>query len=422
MDFGTDKIKRRLRESIALRNIALLYGEIAFIGILNGTIGTYLGIFAIRLGASNSLIGLMSSLPAFITVLLMYPASQLVNLWKDKIEINKWTFLFTRILYLPLAFVPYFPQPALFILIIVTLLAIPATSANIAFNVMFIDLIPSYLRATILSNRNMLLMFIQTFTSTLVGYLLDRTKFPINFQVVMFIGFVASMMSLYLMTFLKPIRKFNKSERVSIDWKKIIFSIGTQFKDIINIFGEDQAFKKFQFATFIFYLGLYIPMPLFGIRMVRELHFSNFIIGLTSTSSGLAMALSYPFWNKLGKKIGVRNALFWSNIGIAFYPFIFIMLRRPTEIIALSALGGFFSAGFSIFMYMALLIFLPLEKRAEYLAINGIISNVSLTIGPIIGTQLSNIIGISPIFFIGTAVRIIGTYLYLKSIPRERSV
>lgn len=414
------RLRRRWKESITLRNILLLYGEIAFIGILNGTIGTYLGIFAIRLGASNTLVGLMSSLPALITVLLMYPASQLVNRWENKVEINKWTFLFTRILYLPLAFVPYFPNPPLFILLIVTLLAIPATSANIAFNVMFIDLIPSYLRATILSNRNMLLMFIQTVTSTLVGYLLDKTRFPINFQMVMFIGFIASMVSLYLMIFLKPIRKISKKKIGFIDRRMIISSIYTQFKDIIGIFKEDQSFKKFQFATFIFYLGLYIPMPLFGIRMVRELGFSNFIIGLTSTSSGLAMALSYPFWNRIGKKVGVRNALFWSNIGIAFYPLIFIMLKNPSEIIFLSVFGGFFSAGFSIFMYMALLIFLPAEKRAEYLAINGIISNIGLTIGPIIGTQLSNIIGLSPVFFIGTVVRIIGTYLYLRTIPKER--
>lgn len=419
MNIGISKPRRRWKESVALRNIALLYGEIAFIGILNGTIGTYLGVFAIRLGASNTLIGLMSSLPALITVLLMYPASQLVNIWKNKIDINKWTFLFTRLLYLPLAFVPYFPHPPLFILLIVTLLAIPATSANIAFNVMFIDLIPSYLRATILSNRNMLLMFIQTFTSTLVGYLLDKTRFPMNFQIVMFIGFAASMISLYLMVFLKPIRKITKDEKIIIDWGKIISSIWTQFRDIVKIFREDALFKNFQFATFIFYLGLYIPMPLFGIRMVRELNFSNFVIGLTSTSSGLAMAFSYLFWNRIGRKAGVRKALFWSNIGIALYPFIFIMLKGPSEIISLSALGGFFSAGFSIFMYMALLIFLPPEKRAEYLAINGVISNISLTVGPIIGTQLSNIIGISPVFFIGTAVRLFGTYLYLKTVPKE---
>ncbi len=413
------RLRKRWKESVTLRNILLLYGEIAFIGILNGTIGTYLGIFAIRLGASNTLIGLISSLPALITVLLMYPASQLVNSWENKIEINKWTFLFTRILYIPLAFVPYLPNPPFFILLTVTLLAIPATSANIAFNVMFIDLIPSYLRATILSNRNMLLMFIQTATSTLVGYLLDKTRFPMNFQIVMLIGFIASMVSLYFMTFLKPVRKIPKEKIRFIDWKMIISSIYTQFKDIINIFKQDQSFKMFQFATFIFYLGLYIPMPLFGIRMVRELGFSNFIIGLTSTSSGLAMALSYLFWNKIGRKVGVRNALFWSNVGIAFYPLIFVMLKNPSEIISLSVLGGFFSAGFSIFMYMALLIFLPAEKKAEYLAINGIISNMSLTIGPIIGTQLSNIIGLPSVFFIGTAVRIIGTYLYLKTIPKE---
>lgn len=419
MNIDIDRYRKRLKESIALRNVALLYGEIAFIGILNGTIGTYLGVFAIRLGASNSLIGLISSLPALITVLFMYPSSQLINLWRDKIEINKWTFLFTRFFYLPLAFVPYFPQPALMILIIVTLLAIPATSANIAFNVMFIELIPSYLRSTILSNRNMLLMFIQTLTSTLVGYLLDKTRFPINFQIVMFLGFLASMASLYLLSLLKPIRKIPSDKRSVINWKKIFLSIGRQFKDIFIILTEDQSFRTFQLATFIFHLGLYIPMPLFSIRMVRELHFSNFIIGLTSTSSGLVMALSYLFWNRQGRKLGVRKALFWSNLGIAIYPFIFSLFKSPYEIITLSGVGGFFSAGFSIFMYMALLLFLPDDKKAEYIAINGIIANISLSIGPIIGTQLSNITGTTPVFLIGTVIRSIGTYLYLKCIPKD---
>lgn len=419
MDIGLYKYRKRWKGSIVVKNIALLYGEIAFIGILNGTIGTYLGVFAIRLGAPNTLIGLISSLPALVTVLFMYPSSQVVNSWSNKIEINKWTFLFTRLFYLPLAFVPYFPQPALMILIIVTLLAIPATSANIAFNVMFIELTPSYLRSTILSNRNMILMFIQTLTSTLVGYLLDKTKFPVNFQIVMFLGFLASMASLYLLSLLKPIKKLPLDRKATINWKLIFSSIGTQFKDIFTILKDDRSFRNFQLATFIFHLGLYIPMPLFGIRMVRELHFTNFIIGLTSTSSGLAMALSYPFWNRQGRRLGIRSALFWSNFGIAIYPFIFSLFRSHYEIIALSAIGGFFSAGFSIFTYMALLLFLPDSKRAEYIAINGIIANISLSIGPILGTQLSNIVGTAPIFFIGTIIRSIGTYLYLRYIPKD---
>lgn len=419
MDIETFRQGKKWKESIALRNIVLLYGEIAFIGILNGTVGTYLGVFAIRLGASNTLIGLISSLPALITVLLMYPSSQLVNLWEDKIEINKWSLFFTRIFYLPLVFVPYFPQPALLILIIVTLLAIPATAGNIAFNVMFIELIPSSLRATVLSNRNMLLMFVQILTSTLVGYLLDKTRFPVNFQIVMFIGFVASMISLYLMTLLRPVKKISVEKKPTVNWNSIFLSIGRQFRDILEIFANDKLFRDFQLATFVFYLGLYIPMPLFNIRMVRELHFSNFLVGLTSTSSGLVMALSYLFWNKQGKKLGIRNALFWSNLGIALYPVIFSLFRSPYEIIAISGVSGFFSAGLNIFMYMALISFLPADKKAEYIAINGVISNISLSIGPIVGTQLSNIMGTTPVFFIGTIIRFIGTCLYLKCVPRN---
>ena len=414
MDDRIQRLKDRWRESVLLRDIALLYAEVAFIGVLNGTIGVYLGVFAIRLGASNNLIGLLSSIPALINVLLMYPASKIVNSWLNKIEINKWSFLFTRILYLPLAFIPYFPNPSFFILIIVTLLAIPASVANIAFNVMFIELVPSSLRATVVSNRNMLVMFIQTFSTIVVGYLLDRIIFPRNFQLVMFIGFLSSMISLYLMTLLKPTGRSAPSEgREPVE----LSSIWTQFRDIYILFKKDRMFMMYQIATFIYYLGLYVPMPLFSIRMVRELHFSNFEVGLTNTSGGLATAISYPYWGRKGKKLGIKRSLFWCNMGISFYPLIFSLLRGSSQIVPFSAVGGFFSAGFSVFIYMALLLFLSQEKKAEYLAVNGIITSISLTIGPILGTQLSRAIGTTPVFFIGTIIRLIGTYLLLKTIP-----
>lgn len=414
MDDRIQKLKDRWRESTLLRNIALLYAEVVFIGVLNGTIGVYLGVFAIRLGASNNLIGLLSSLPALINVLLMYPASQIVNSWVNKIEINKWSFLFTRILYLPLALVPYFPNPPIFILIIVTLLAIPASVANIAFNVMFIDLVPSPLRATVVSNRNMLIMFIQTFFTIVVGYLLDRIVFPVNFQIVMFVGFLSSMISLYLVTLLEPTRKSTLSnKRYPVE----LSSIWTQFRDIYILFKKDPLYMRYQIATFIYYLGLYVPMPLFSIRMVKELNFSNFEVGVTNTSGGLATAISYPYWGRKGKKLGVKRALFWSNIGISFYPLIFSLLRGSSQIVPFSAIGGFFSAGFSVFIYMALLLFLSQDKKAEYLAVNGIITSISLTIGPILGTQLSKFVGTTPVFFVGTFIRIIGTYLLLKTIP-----
>ena len=414
MDGRIQKLKDRWRESVLLRNIALLYAEVALIGILNGTIGVYLGVFAIRLGASNNLIGLLSSLPALINVLLMYPASQIVNSWTNKIEINKWSFLFTRILYLPLALVPYFPNPPIFILIVVTLLAIPASVANIALNVMFIELVPSSLRATVVSNRLMLIMFIQTFFTIVVGYFLDRILFPVNFQIVMFVGFLSSMISLYLMTLLKPPKKSALSnKRYPIE----LSSMWTQFKDIYILFKRDPHYMKYQLATFIYYLGLYVPMPLFSIRMVKELRFSNFVVGLTNTSGSLATAISYPYWGRKGKKLGVKRALFWSNIGISFYPLIFSLLRDSSQIVPFSAVGGFFSAGFSAFMYMALLLFLSQDKKAEYLAVNGIITSISLTLGPILGTQLSRVIGTTPVFFIGTLIRLIGTYLLLRTIP-----
>ena len=52
------------------RNILNLYREIAFFGVLSGIASTFLSIFALRLGASSQDIGLISALPALVSVTL----------------------------------------------------------------------------------------------------------------------------------------------------------------------------------------------------------------------------------------------------------------------------------------------------------------------------------------------------------------
>jgi hypothetical protein len=55
-------------------NTRYLYQEIAWWGVLSGLASSFLSVFVLRLGGSNVLIGLLTSLPALITILWLIPA------------------------------------------------------------------------------------------------------------------------------------------------------------------------------------------------------------------------------------------------------------------------------------------------------------------------------------------------------------
>jgi len=63
----------RRRETVEEQNIWNLYLDVAWWGVLSGITSTFVSVFAIRLGASNTLVGLLVSLPALINVFWLIP-------------------------------------------------------------------------------------------------------------------------------------------------------------------------------------------------------------------------------------------------------------------------------------------------------------------------------------------------------------
>ena len=89
------------------RNFFLLYCDVGFWGILNGSILTFLSIYAARLGATGAQIGLIGAIPAMVTLALAIPSGR----WLEQRPINRavvWTSIASRFFYLLLVPLPFF--------------------------------------------------------------------------------------------------------------------------------------------------------------------------------------------------------------------------------------------------------------------------------------------------------------------------
>ena len=79
------------------------------------------------------------------------------------------------------------------ILWITVIMSIPGTALMIAFNAMFAEIVPPNRRGWTVGRRNALLAASMTTTALISGQLLERIVFPINDQVVFFIGIIGGL-------------------------------------------------------------------------------------------------------------------------------------------------------------------------------------------------------------------------------------
>ena len=66
------------------RNFLHLYLDIAWWGLLNGSVLVFLNIYASRLGASTFQLGLLTASPALVNLLLTFPAGTLTSKWTSE--------------------------------------------------------------------------------------------------------------------------------------------------------------------------------------------------------------------------------------------------------------------------------------------------------------------------------------------------
>ena len=187
-------------------NIRHLTWDIGWWGLLNGSTLTFMTIYAARIGANTSQIGLITAMPAMVNLLLALPAGS----WLKSRPIDKsvfWTSLGQRFFYLFMAFLPWLMSDNLqiWMLILFTLLmSIPGSAIAVGFNALFADAIPTRYRGVVAGRRNAVFAITSIISAVVSGQLLELIPFPINYQVVFAIGFLGALMSSIHLRFIKP--------------------------------------------------------------------------------------------------------------------------------------------------------------------------------------------------------------------------
>lgn len=405
------------------RNIWNLYLEIFWAAILSAA-ASFNATFAVRLGASNTMIGWLSSIPSLLAVLILVPSARFLERRAHRAPWIWGSLFVARLGYGLIAVLPWLltghQAEALVGLLIIT--SVPNTFFSAGFGPLMADIVPERDRARVMANRSIIVGVTVAASTFLAGRWLEASSnlhwaaFPANYQILYVIGFLASMMSMvYLLRIKVPESKvIPRTPRVKLTL--------TQVRTLL---GQNRDFVRMTVNTLAFGFGEWLISPLYVIFFIRQLEATDGWIGLNSTLANIGVIIGYALWQRWINKLGEMRTLLITIPFSASYPFLVSLFPNLTAILAWGVLINVINPGVSLSHYNILLKLCPQERRASYIAIYGSIMNVGAFVGPMIGVALSRTLDIRLLLVIGGSIRLAGAllfYIFRVRVPESEQV
>ncbi len=221
------------------------------------------------------------------------------------------------------------------------------------------------------------------------GFLLDRSPFPLGYQIVFAVSFVAAIINVYYFGRLRV-----PSFRPEPAQPTAGSTLAARFRGFVRPFAESRAFVRYNLATLLYRLALAMPAGLFSIYWVNNLHASNAWIGMRGTAGYAALVVGYWFWGRVAGRIGHRTLLIVCGAALAFYPALTALAPTAQWLLPAALLWGFVIGGLDIGFFDMLLASCPEGRQPSFAAAANVLLSVATSVGPLLGAGLASAIGI----------------------------
>ncbi len=396
--------------SVVNRNIVHFTIDTALQGLMMGGIFGFISVFAVRLGASNFMVSLLTSLPALVMAVSSIPAGRIVEQQRDLVRYTNRVRVSHRASFLLIAILPFLVDKGLveIIVLIWAIKSIPATLLESSWMAVVAEVIPAERRARVNGMRWAILSVVTAISTAAFGYVLDRLPFPLNYQIVFFVSFVGGMAGIYFFGKLRipenvpPERP--ESEQIALRQR------ARTYLHTMNV----PAFVKYEIAATVLRFGVNLPSALYTIYWIRNLGASDLWIGWQATVGKLALIVGYIIWGRLISRKGYRAPLLICSTLLGLYPVLTGLAQDQLWLPLIAVVQGFFTTGVDIAFFDTLLAVSPTERRPSFIALNTMLASLTIFFAPLVGNFLADWVGIPIVFFIAGGFHVLTAVLFSR--------
>ena len=390
------------------QNVRYLYQEVTWAGISSGILGSFLAIFALRIGATAFQVGLLTTGPAVAGIIFPLFAARLVSrMWGKPVLVLPLALY--RLVFIVVVVAPWAPANLRVIILVtaVALLSVPLAFFNTAFVPLLGKVLPPDIRAHVVGVRSTLAGLTATLAVLASGKILDALTFPLNFQVLFALGFVTAQVSTYIVgrVHLPPLNERRKTPRTATG------AFLDPSSDALER-GQTVTFWRHTISATIFTLGINLPVALYPIVQVDKLHATNGWIGAIAMTGGLAGVVFSPVWGRAAIRYGNRTVLVASGVMFAVVPIGASIAPNVLGYAAVALVAGTLTAGVNLSLFQCLVDVAPEGRQTHFMAVYAMAVNSAGACGPLLGTYLLATIGMSKTFWLAATCVALGGLLF----------
>lgn len=370
--------------------------------------GGFLIVFALALGASNTIVGILGAVPYIATLLMELPGAKLVEYFKRK-TIFLIAATFARTTWLLITIAPYVfkEHPLLFVGTFFFFARCMNFLADPAWISWAADLVPDKTRGAFWAQWNVRTSLSGMLVTVLAGAFLDL--FPkeslLGFATLFIIG---ALLGLWSNKIMAQVREPAYKDHDKHGFKEF-FKIGGQFRMFCVIM-----------MTYTF--AVMLASPLFTPYMLENLGLSYTYFVLAGAIATTSRIISHPYFGHLSDRYGDRPVALISMFGTALVPLLFVLVTRENLwlIIPVQIISGIVWAGTDLATFNLLLDMTNREKRALQIAEYSFLISIPNITGPIIGGLVADnlailgLTGIPLVFIIAGLLRMITTTMLTR--------
>ncbi|MBI4145168.1 MFS transporter [Candidatus Woesearchaeota archaeon] len=380
--------------------------------LYDGLTAGYLLAYALALGASNTIIGIIGALPYLAMMLAEIPGAKLLEHF-TRLRIYAIASTFARLSWLGIIFAPsiFAQSPLLGVVLFFFLARFFDYMSDPAWTVLVADVVPNRIRGDFVARRTRLINIGGMIALVAAGQYLDLfapgdfAGFLTVFAVGIGFGIATTLCTL-------KVKEPPYQDHDHHGWR-----------EFFQLEGE---FKRYVTFAFLFNFAFMLASPFFTAYILNDLGLSYTIFALSTALTNITKILVFRHVGKLSDRFGDKPVLWLSVIGTALVPLTFLFVTRDTLWLLWFAqvLSGIVWAGYDVAVFNVFLDLTTPSKRAIQTATYSIITGVPLIIAPILGGFIADnvtlvLTGIPLVFAVSAVLRLLSS-LFLVGIREHR--
>jgi MFS family permease len=368
-------------------NYRHLVQDVAWFGLAFAATSRFLSIYAIRLGATPLELGLISSLPAIVLLF----SSGLAGWWLKKTGNNLskallWPGFGFRLLFLLPALAPFLPErwQAAWLIVSVTLPAIPQGIASIAFMVTMRQAIDNRHMTSLISHRQLALNVCVGLAALTFGLWLEQAPFPFNYQAMFALAFLFSLIS---QRHCLQVRSIQQQEALNQETQPVASGARPQPSDSP---WRSPRFLRVVLVVLASHISFTAIVSITPLHLMQNLGATEGFMALFGLAELVAGATITLFTNRIVARIGNQALIAIAMIGTALAAMLIALAPSLPLTLLAAAFSGASWTAVGVGIYGFFNDNAPTHAMASYSIAYQQAIGLGLFIGPMIGSTLVN--------------------------------